>query len=69
VAAVPETAGGAALLLPPEDGPALMAEAMALLAERPEVRAGFVRAGLDRVAEVGAQEPGRVLLEALAEVV
>lgn len=69
VAAVPETAGGAALLLPPDGGAELLAEAMALLAERPEVRAGLVRAGLDRVAEVGRAEPGRVLLEALAEVV
>lgn len=69
VAAVPETAGGAALLLPPEDGPELLAEAMALLAERPEVGAAFVRAGRDRLAEVTAQDPGRALLEALAEVV
>jgi glycosyltransferase involved in cell wall biosynthesis len=69
VAAVPETAGGAALLLPPDAGPELLAEAMAVLAERPEVAAGFVHAGRERVRRVAAEDPGRGLLEALAEVV
>jgi glycosyltransferase involved in cell wall biosynthesis len=69
VAAVPETAGGAALLLPPDAGPALLAEAMAMMAERPEVSAAFVRAGRERLAEVAAADPRAALLEALAEVV
>ena len=68
VAAVPETAGGAALLLPPDAGAELIAEAMALLAERPEVGASFVKAGRDRVAEVAATDPARVLLETLGAV-
>ncbi len=69
-AAVPETAAGAALLLPPgADGPEMMAEAMAMLCERPEVAGRFVRAGRERVAEVAAADPGGALLKGLAGVV
>ena len=65
--AIPETAGDAALLLPPGDDPALLAEAMAGVLADDALRATLVARGTDRL---GAFDPARsaaVFLGHLAE--
>jgi len=47
--AVPETLGGAGLLLAPEDGPAVIAEAMHTVLTDPEVRSDLSARGADRL--------------------
>ncbi len=47
--AIPETAGGAGLVLEPEDGPAVVAEAWATLISDPSLRAELVARGQERL--------------------
>ena len=54
-AAIPETMGGAGLLLSPDDSPLVAAEAMAVLASEDNVRAELVQMGRTRVREL---DPG-----------
>ena len=68
-AAVPETVGDAALLVPADDSVLVLAEAMAAMLDRASLRAGFVSAGRRRLAQldIGEQETDMVdALEAIA---
>jgi glycosyltransferase involved in cell wall biosynthesis len=51
-AAVPETMGGAGLLLPPDDDPALLAEALHTTLTDDDVRSRLIEAGRRRVEDV-----------------
>lgn len=53
--AIPETAGDAALVLPLDAGPLLMAEAMAALLHDDDLRAGLVERGRARLATFGPE--------------
>jgi glycosyltransferase involved in cell wall biosynthesis len=68
-AAIPETVGDAALLLPPHVGPTFYAEAMTeLMANRP-LQEHLVARGRARIAELGARTPDTAILETLLQVV
>ncbi len=68
-AAIPETVGDAALVLPPDEGPTFFAEAAtALLADRP-TREMLVTNGRRRVADLERCPPGVAVVETLLEVV
>ena len=64
--AIPETAGGAALLLPADDDPALLAEAMATVLEDDDLRSTLVERGRARVAEFEPERSTDVFLGHLA---
>jgi glycosyltransferase involved in cell wall biosynthesis len=68
-AAVPETVGDAALLLPDYEGPVLFAEAVGEVLAKGEVHDSLVRGGRRRVAELERRPPDAALLETLLEVV
>jgi len=68
-AAIPETVGDGALLLPPEQGPMFFAEAVTGAFANEPLRAALVAGGRRRVAELEQRPPGVALLEALLEVV
>jgi L-malate glycosyltransferase len=68
-AAIPETVGDAALLIPAESGPTLFAEVvMELLHQRP-LQDELMNRGRGRVAALEARQPDALILDALAEVV
>ena len=68
-AAIPETVGDAALLLPPHVGPTFYAEAMTeLLANKP-LQQHLVARGRARIAELGARTPDTAIIETLLQVV
>lgn len=64
-AAVPETLDGAGLLLKPEDGPAVFAEAMLAAASEGAVRDSLVDAGRRRAAALASVDPAGVFLDQL----
>jgi glycosyltransferase involved in cell wall biosynthesis len=68
-AAIPETLDGAGLLLPAEDDPLLLAEAMARLLEDKELRADLVAAGRQRLGDFDPEVARATFLEHLAGVV
>jgi glycosyltransferase involved in cell wall biosynthesis len=65
MAAVPETSGGAALLLDPSDGPAVLAEAMYAAATDSDLRRDLMHRGSDRVAALGARDPRQAFVRHL----
>jgi glycosyltransferase involved in cell wall biosynthesis len=67
--AVPETLGGAGLLLDPDDGPIVMAEAWAEVLTDPSVRDGLVARGRDRLQDFDPEHARRQVLEHLLSVV
>ncbi len=67
-AALPETLGGAGLLLPPEDDPVLLAEAMAAAATDPAIRPALVAAGRSRLRDFDPDNARAAVLEHLLEV-
>jgi glycosyltransferase involved in cell wall biosynthesis len=68
-AAVPETVGDAALLVPADHGPTLFAEAIAELMENDTLRATLTENGRARYAELEAMRPDAVILDTLLAVV
>ena len=68
-AAIPETVGDAAFLLPPHEGPVLYAEAVTELLANDPLQSSLVANGRRRVAEFDAHPPDVALVEALLEVV
>jgi glycosyltransferase involved in cell wall biosynthesis len=68
-AAIPETVGDAALLLPAEQGPEFYAEAVTEALGNNALRSALVAAGARRVAELEQRPPEVATLEALLEVV
>jgi L-malate glycosyltransferase len=68
-AAVPETVGDAALLLPAEQGPAFYAEAVTETLGDEPLRAALVAGGARRLAELEQRPPEAAVVEALLEVV
>jgi glycosyltransferase involved in cell wall biosynthesis len=67
-AAIPDTLGGAGLLLPPEDDPLLIAEALARLIEDEDLRARLVALGTERLADFEPEKARATFLAHLAEV-
>jgi glycosyltransferase involved in cell wall biosynthesis len=68
-AAIPETVGDAALLLPPGNGPTLFAEAVTELLGKPKLEAELIRRGRERVVELERHPPDAAIVEALLETV
>lgn len=68
-AAVPETVGDAAFLLPAEQGPVLFAEAVAETLSNESVRRQLVAAGRRRIDELERRPPNLSFVESLLEVV
>ena len=68
-AAIPETMGGAGLLLPPEEDPVLMAEAMAELLTNDPLRRDLVERGRARLDEFDPDRARAAMLEHLTSVV
>jgi len=68
-AAVPETLGGAGIVLPPEGGPALLAEAMALVAGDTALAARLVGAGRRRLDELGPEQAAATALGHILDLV
>jgi glycosyltransferase involved in cell wall biosynthesis len=68
-AAIPETVGDAALLLPPEQGPSFYAEAVTETLGNESLRAALAAAGARRLATLEQRPPEVRMLEALLEVV
>ena len=66
--AIPETMGDAGVLLPPEDDPALMAEAMAAVLGDPALRQELVVRGHHRLAAFDADEARAAVLRHLVDV-
>jgi L-malate glycosyltransferase len=66
--AIPETLGGAGLVLDPKDGPLVMAEAWATIVTDGAVRARLVETGRTRLAEFDPDAARRQLLDHLTEV-
>ena len=64
-AAIPETVGDAALLLPPDHGPALFAEAVTELLADDDLRDRLVAGGRRRLAEIERRPPDVAVVEAL----
>lgn len=67
--AVPETAGDAAVVLPPEGGPLLLAEAMAAVLDDDRLRARLVQAGDRRLGRFDPERSTATFLGHLAELV
>ncbi|HUI49340.1 MAG TPA: glycosyltransferase family 4 protein [Acidimicrobiia bacterium] len=67
-AAIPETVGDAALLLPPEQGPTFFAEAVCELFNRPPLQRALVDNGNRRLVQLEARPPDVAMLEVLLEV-
>lgn len=67
--AIPETLGGAGLLLPPDDDPLLLAEALATVMTDDAVRGGLVERGRHRLADFSADTARAEFLRHLLEVV
>jgi len=68
-AAIPETVGDAALLMPEAQGPALMGEVLAEVASSHSLRAEMIARGRRRVAALSATPPDAGMLDALLQVV
>jgi glycosyltransferase involved in cell wall biosynthesis len=68
-AAVPETLGGAGLLLPPEDDPVLLAEAMAEMLTNDDLRKACVSAGRRRLEAFDPDRSRALFLQQLLDVV
>jgi L-malate glycosyltransferase len=68
-AAIPETVGDAAFLLPPERGPIFFAEAVAEVLANEPLRRAFAEGGRRRLAELERCPPDEAVIEALLEVV
>lgn len=68
-AAIPGTVGDAGLLLPPDAGPALMAEAMATMAEDAAIRDACTERGRDRLRAFGSDDARSIFLGHLLDVV
>jgi glycosyltransferase involved in cell wall biosynthesis len=68
-AAIPETVGDAALLLPPEQGPSFYAEAVTETLANEPLRTELLAGGARRLAELERRPPELRVLEALLEVV
>ena len=68
-AAIPETVGDAALLLPPEQGPAFYAEAVTETLGNDALRAALSAEGARRLATLEQRPPEVRVLEALLELV
>jgi len=66
--AIPETLGGAGLLLPPGDDPVLLAEAMASVLDRPELRHELVARGARRLGAFDPDEARATMLGHLLDV-
>jgi glycosyltransferase involved in cell wall biosynthesis len=66
--AVPETLGGAGLVLDPDDGPLVMAEACATLMTDSDERQRLVAMGLERLLDFDPDDARRQVLEHLATV-
>lgn len=65
IAAVPETVGDAALLLPPDAGPELFAEGIGRLLDDENARAELIARGRRRVQELAQDNPTSRLVELL----
>jgi glycosyltransferase involved in cell wall biosynthesis len=68
-AAIPETVGDGALLLPPDHGPAFFAEAVTEMLANGPLRRELVAGGRRRLAELENRPPDVAVVEALLEVV
>ncbi|HEY5170611.1 MAG TPA: glycosyltransferase family 4 protein [Acidimicrobiia bacterium] len=68
-AAIPETVGDAALLLPPDRGPAFFAEAVTEMLANEPLKRELIAAGARRLVEVERFPPDAAVVEALLEVV
>ncbi len=68
-AAIPETVGDAAILLPSADGPALFAEAVTEILANDAMRAGLTARGARRLTELELVAPETAIVETLIEVV
>ena len=68
-AAIPETMGDAGLLLPPDDDPVMVAEAIAWLASDESLRQGLAARGRDRLGAFDPEASRATFLSHLAEVV
>ncbi len=68
-AAIPETVGDAALLVPPHEGPTFFAEAVTALLASDGLQANLVAAGRRRVAELERNPPDIAVVESLLAVV
>ena len=68
-AAIPETVGDAALMVPREQGPAFYGEAVTEALGNNALRAALVAAGEERLHDLQRRPPGVAMLEALLEVV
>lgn len=66
--AIPETLGASGLLLPPDDDPVLLAEALACVLDRPQVRRDLVARGARRLAAFDPDEARATLLGHLLDV-
>jgi glycosyltransferase involved in cell wall biosynthesis len=66
--AIPETLGGAGLLLDPDDGPVVMAEALAEVMGNARARTDLVQRGKARLADFDPDDARRVVLEHLESV-
>jgi glycosyltransferase involved in cell wall biosynthesis len=67
--AVPETAGDAALLVPPHHGPALFAEAVAEVMDNTTLRTTLAESGYARRRELDAMRPEATILDSVLAVV
>ncbi|HVM05961.1 MAG TPA: glycosyltransferase [Acidimicrobiales bacterium] len=67
--AIPETAGDAALLLPPGDDPVLLAEALATLLDDADLRASLAARGRERLDDFDPARSAAVFLGHVAELV
>jgi L-malate glycosyltransferase len=68
-AAIPETVGDGALLMPPDQGPVLFAEAVTEMLANAPVREKLVEGGRRRLRELEQRPPDVAVVEALLEVV
>jgi glycosyltransferase involved in cell wall biosynthesis len=68
-AAVPETVGNAAMLVPQEQGPALFAEVVGEVVSNATLRDELAARSRSRLAELEGQRPGAEMVAALLEVV
>lgn len=66
--AIPETVDDAGLVLPPDDDPRLLAEAMALLLERRDLRTTFIDRGYRRVEDFAPDKARATLLAHLLDI-
>lgn len=64
--ALPDTIGGAGLVLPADAGPALFSEAIVEVAANPVLRNELVGRGFERVETLGAADPVRHFVELIA---